>query len=212
VNGALNPVFVIFTLIFMSGFYGCDQHDGNLNNAKATVTRSFHKPLDGKLTEQQVADYIAIRKKIIADVKAQKLVQKKAIEKNEHHESADAEVRHFDEIEMAAASSLEMSYKEFQWIKDTVIDTRTKMLLQQYYRLNHKILTLLDNTLTRYKEINGKTSEQQEQQTMNGYVAEIKQEIANLRSKMTDPDDRSEALEHNIVIISKYKKELESLQ
>ena len=212
-NHLFNSLLILVMLVLVLG--GCDRDDDHLNNANNplnTLSRSFQRPEDGKLSEQQVAKYIVIRKKIIADVKTQKLAQKTANGKNEPNESTSIDLRHFDEIEIAAAKSFDMSYAEFQWVKDAVIDTQTQMLVQKYYQLNHRILTLLDETVTRYKEINSKEPEQQERQIMNGYVAEIKQEITNLRGKIAGSDESSEALAHNIVVMTKFKKELGSLR
>ena len=215
-NHLFNSLLILVMLVLVLG--GCDRDDDHLNNANNTLntlntlSRSFQRPEDGKLSEQQVAKYIVIRKKIIADVKTQKLAQKTANGKNEPNESTSIDLRHFDEIEIAAAKSFDMSYAEFQWVKDAVIDTQTQMLVQKYYQLNHRILTLLDETVTRYKEINSKEPEQQERQIMNGYVAEIKQEITNLRGKIAEPNESSEALAHNIVVMTKFKKELGSLR
>ena len=202
----------IFTIVFMLVIVGCDRVDDYKNNVKDPVLKSFQRPANGKLTEQQVADYIVIRQKVIADVKAQKLAKQMTMSEYKPDKSSAMDLLHFDEIEMAAANSFNMSYDEFQWIKDTVITTQTKMLVQRYYDLNHKIMTLLDQTLTHYKEINTEELEQQEQQIMNSYVAEMKQEMTSLRDKITESNERPEALEHNIVIITKFQKELELLQ
>ncbi|WP_455212769.1 hypothetical protein [Kaarinaea lacus] len=197
-------------------FIGCDNNDSSNNHAKNSTLAPFQKPADGKLTEQHVADYIVIRQKIITDVKAQKLAKQMTMSEYEAvrnpDKDTDIKFRHFDEIEKAAAASFKKSYEEFLWIKDSIITAQTKMLVRRYYELNNKIMSLLDQTLTRYKEINAEESQQQEQQIMNGYVAEIKQELTNLRDKTTDADDGSEALEHNIIIVTKFKKELDTLQ
>lgn len=73
-------------------------------------------------------------------------------------------------------------------------------------------MILLDKTLTRYKEINIEKNDQQEQLTMDGYVEEMKQEIVRLREKIPGMNERPEALEHNTIIISKFEKDLESLE
>ena len=142
----------------------------------------------------------------------QKSSEKKALIKSAEHSTPSAVVRYFDEIEKQVAQSHDMSYDEFLWIKDTVISTQTTMLVQEYYDLNNKIMTLLDKTLSRYEEINADISSRQEQLLMNVYVKEMKQEMINLREKIPDQRNRSEALQHNISIISKFKKELESLE
>ena len=199
-------IVVFVAAIVMSGCEGYPDLDKNDSKS------NFQSPKDGKLSKEQVARYIAIREKIIREVNVQKSSEKKALIKSAEHSTPSAVVRYFDEIEKQVAQSHDMSYDEFLWIKDTVISTQTTMLVQEYYDLNSKIMTLLDKTLSRYEEINADISSRQEQLLMNVYVKEMKQEMINLREKIPDQRNRSEALQHNISIISKFKKELESLE
>jgi hypothetical protein len=202
----------ITTIVVVVVTGGCDSgtyYDKNSNTSSITP---FQNPLDGKLTEQQIAGYIVIRQQIIADVKTQKLAKKMTIADNKPDQSRDLNFRHFDEIEKIAANSFNMSYDEFLWIKDSVITAQTQLLVQRYYDLNNSIMTLLDQTLTHYKEHNNDKLPQHEQQIMNGYVGEMKQEMTDLRGKITDSEDRSAALEHNITLVNKFKNELEALQ
>lgn len=195
--------------------WGCDhgdiddKHSNTISNN--TPLAPFQIPADGRLTEQQIADYIVIRQKIITDVKAQKIAIKQINDKDQHNPPSGFNFRHFDEIEKAAAKSFSMSYEEFLWIKDQVITIQTKLQVRRYYELNNRILTLLDQTLTRYKQINSEKPGRQEQQTMDEYVAEMRQEITGLRGKITDKEEGA-ALQHNISLITQYQKELENLQ
>jgi hypothetical protein len=209
---SVSPLPLAITLMVVMVFLGCDRDHHYDKNEKTSSIRSFQRPADGKLTEQQVSDYILIRQKIITVIKAQKLAKKMTMTEYKQGKSSDFDFRHFDEIELTAANSINMSYEEFLWIKDKVITAQTQLLVQRYYDLNNRIIELLDQTLTRYKEINSEELEQQEQQTMNGYVAEMEQEITNLRAKITDPNERSAALKHNIILVSKFNNELEALQ
>ena len=191
---------------------GCE-NDAKYNKELNTSSKpTFRPPLDGKLTEKQVTDYIVIRQRIIRDVETQKSAKKIAQAETKEDLFPDPNFRYFDEIEKSVANSFNMSYDEFLWIKDTVISTRTTLLVQRYYSLNHKIMTLLDETLVRFKEINNEKLEQHEQFKMDGYVDEMKQEMTNLREKMIKPTERSGALEHNSILVSKFIKELEFLE
>ena len=190
---------------------GCDGINNNNETANTNSLPLFQQPIDGKLTEQQVADYIVIRQKIIRDVRNQKLAKQMTMAEFKEDSDSYPDYRHFDEIEQSAAESFNMSYEEFLWIKDKVISAQTQQLVQRYYDLNGKIVTLLDKTLERYKEINAEKLVHQEQQLMNAYVAEIKQEMSNLRAKTTNPKERPVALEYNIALVTKFKKELELL-
>jgi len=191
---------------------GCDGVNNNNETANTDSSPLFQQPLDGKLTEQQVADYIVIRQKIIRDVRTQKLAKQLTMAEFKENSNPYPDYLHFDEIEKSAAESFNMSYDEFLWVKDRVISAQTQQLVQRYYDLNGKIVTLLDQTLERYKEINAEKLEHQEQQLMNAYMAEIKQEMSNLRAKTTNPKERPVALEYNIALVTKFKKELELLE
>jgi hypothetical protein len=211
-NTCITYVLLTIALVATLTIWGCD-HNGDEHTDSNTLTiPSFQKPADGRLTEQQVADYIVIRQKIISDVRAQKSTQNKAMVESKEVVSSGFGNRHFDEIERAAANAHNMSYDEFLWIKDNVITLQTHLLVQRYYELNSRIMTLLDQTLTRYKETNTQKLGQQEQQVVNGYVAEMKQEMADLRGKITDSNEKLPALEHNIILINQFKNELEELQ
>ena len=134
------------------------------------------------------------------------------IANNKPDQSPGLNFRHFDEIEKIAANSFNMSYDEFLWIKDNVITAQTQLLVQHYYYLNNRIITLLDQTLTHYEEHNNDKLQQHEQKIMNGYVGEMKQEMIHLRRKISDSEEGSAALEHNIALVNKYKNELEAQQ
>ncbi|WP_455201382.1 hypothetical protein [Kaarinaea lacus] len=201
-------VAVIMTVVL----YGCDKDIKTGKDAITFYDSSFQSPVDGKLSEEQVADYIVIRQKILRQVNAQKLAKKTTSEEIPEISPISSNNRYFDQIERQVAHSKNMSYDEFQWIKDTVISTQTTLVVQQYYDLNNRIMTLLDKTLVRYKEINSENTDQQEQLVMAGHVEEMKQEIANLRGKLSDQRERSPALEHNMMIVSRFKKEFESLE
>jgi hypothetical protein len=191
---------------------GCGSDTYYDKNSVTSSITPFQRPADGKLTEQQIAGYVVIRHKIIADVKAQKLAKKMTIANNKPDQSPGLNFRHFDEIEKIAANSFNMSYDEFLWIKDNVITAQTQLLVQHYYYLNNRIITLLDQTLTHYEEHNNDKLQQHEQKIMNGYVGEMKQEMIHLRRKISDSEEGSAALEHNIALVNKFQNELEAQQ
>ncbi|MGD8569058.1 MAG: hypothetical protein PVJ39_13300 [Gammaproteobacteria bacterium] len=201
-------VVLLFTIVF----YGCsrpaDQNDGT----NVTGGSTFTIPQDGKLTEKQVKYYIAIRKKVIQETKKQKLAKQNYLAEFREHPEYGNEFRYYDEIEKSAARSFDMSYEEYLWVKDTIISAQTTVMVRRYYELNNKIMHLLDKTLKRYDEINAKEQDRQERLKMDGYVKEMKSEMADLRGKIPDPDQQPKALEHNVALIAKYKKELDSLE
>ena len=207
----ISPRLVI-VLFLAIALYGCERDDQKDQDATSVSKPIFHIPNDGKLAEKQVADYIAIRQIIIHEVKAQKLARQNYLAEYREDPAAGTEFPYFDDIEKSAANAHNMSYDEFLWIKDTVISTQTIIMVQHYYDLNKKIMLLLDKTLNRYNEINAESADSPEQQQMDSYVEEMKAEIARLGGKIPDSKEQSEALAHNILVVSKFKKELENLE
>lgn len=211
--------FIIITVIILSTVYGCEDHDDN-SNVLSRV--NFQTPSDGKLSEKQIIDYLIIRRKIIQHVNAQEmqnvLLGEVRLGKamwpadNSSDSTISSDVRDFAEIEKEAANSLSMSYEEFLWIKDKVISTQTKILVQQYYDLNNRIITLLDETLLDYREQNVKSNAHQKSSQMDGYVVEMRQEVHKLHRTTVESGEADETLQHNKKIISKFKKELESIE
>jgi hypothetical protein len=206
--------FVRLAITFIIGIVvaGCEYDIEHVKDSNVASEKKYQSPIDGKLTEKQVADYIVIRKLIIAKVSTQNLAKKIVLQKNNNDSAVRSNFLYFDEIERMIATSFNMSYDEYLWIKDTVISTQTTVLVQHYYDLNNRIMTLLDKTLSRFKEINTEQLNHNEQIKMDGYVEEMKQELNNLRGKTTSESERPDALAHNIIIISKYKNELELIE
>jgi len=198
-------VLVLFTVILL----GCD--DDSSQQQPGKTVRGFIIPVDGKLKEDQVLDYIAIRKKIIREANARYFVRQNSLSENDGGAENKNRPRYFDEIEQAVAEMNGMSYMEYLWIKDAIITAQTQLWLRQYYEANSRIVNLLDGTLSRYRELPSDT-DKQEQNKMKAYVIEMKQELKNLKEKIPQLDNESEAFIYNSAIVFKYKVELESLK
>lgn len=210
---SLRAVVAFSTLSILSACNGDDYSGGATNATSDKLSlQAFHIPQNGKLAERQVVDYIAIRKNIIRDVKTKKQARQNYLAQHRKDPPSGPDFPTYDEIEKSAANASGMSYEEYLWIKDTVISTQTTILVRHYYDLNNQIITLLDKTLTHYKENNTKELEQQERNKMQGYVREMKEEMAALRGNLSDAVETPQAQQHNIAIITKYKKDLDDLQ
>jgi hypothetical protein len=172
----------------------------------------FSVPEDGKLIVKQVEEYIAIRHRVIRELNERNRREMITLIEGEVEEQSRDRYRYFDEIEKEEANKSGMSYKEYLWIKDTVISTQTTLWLQQYYEANNKIVSLLDKTLTRYKQTSDDKLNKEEQKIMDTHVNEMKQELNNLRKKIQVHDVESEAYAHNSAIVSTFKDALESLE
>lgn len=183
----------------------CDSGEKHTSEFRAN---DFIAPHDGKLGEKQLLDYIAIRQRINKQLK--KREQQKLDKLVSDTRSLDRDTLYFDEIEKSAAQTIGMSYAEYLWIKDIVINMRTTLWLDRYYEINSKIVNLLDQTLTGYENKNVPKLEQQEQQKMEVYVDEMKNELSYLQNKLSNQNSQ-DALEHNRAIVEKYLKELQSL-
>jgi hypothetical protein len=164
------------------------------------------------LTQQQVIDYIRIRESIINQVNRQKTIQSMSMAQRKETVGGDVKYRHFDKIEAAAALKFNMNYKEFAWVKEQIITAQTQKVLREYYRLNNEILIRLDQALNRFKDNNIDQMESNERRLMRAYVAEIKQQTAELRNQLPVASAGSDALDFNIELVSRFDKEFLRLQ
>ena len=203
----IRTVLILFSVVSL---FGCND---NTDPQQSSIPVSkFSAPEDGKLTEKQVADYVAIRHQIIREVSARDKAEMISLIEGEDNPDNRSDFLYFDEIEKAVANAAGMSYKEFIWIKDTLISTQTTMWLQQYYELNNKIVNLLDKTLARYKEANNEKKDKDEQEIMDAHVKEMKQELTGLRGKINYQNDNTDAFVHNSAIVLKFEQALKSLE
>lgn len=190
---------------------GCNANNQPPQDNGKTSDIEFHPPLDGKLTEQQIMNYIQIkiwlnRQRDMPDAKsvnipADSVAGAKQID----------QPRYYDELEKDAAKSVNMNVNEYYWVKDTIINTQSIILLQRYYQLNQKIMRLLNETLSHYKKQQTQQQKTAEKQTMNRYVDEMKQELTNLDGKVAELGSLSEAERYNIELVSRYQSQLASV-
>ncbi len=201
----------VFSSLVAIALLGCDGNSQSSQDAKPKSSRHFQVPADGKLTERQVIEYIGIRKKVIQELEAQQASKQSPSAYAKNKTDMQNSYRYFDEIEKTVANSINMSYEEYLWIKDTVINTKTSVLIRRYYDLNHKIMSLLDKTLMRYEEINTNKPDKREQEVMDNYIDEMKQEMNSLREKIPEQQGITKVQEHNAEVISKFQSEIDSL-
>jgi len=207
-----NNVLILFTVVMLCSCNGDNQStEGNSKNS----VLAFNPPLDGKLSEQQIKKYLHIKKLLNHQFNRQ-LGKANGITAETPANSAQTSAqtdqrRYYDELEKDAALSVEMNVKEYYWVKDTIINTQSIILLQRYYHLNQKIMHLLTETLSNYKN-QQKQQKTAEQQSMNIYVDEMKQELANLDGKVAELGSLSEAELFNIELVSRYQSQLASVE
>lgn len=198
-----NVFRLLFVVVLLTA---CDSSEKNNSEFRSNV---FVAPQDGKLNEKQLLDYIAIRQRINNQLK--KREQQKLDQLMSDGGVSSRETLYFDEIEKSVAESAGMSYEEYSWIKDIVINTRTALWLERYYELNNKIVTLLDQTLIGYEKNKVPELNHPEQKKMELYVDEMKNELSSLQDKLSN-DNLKDAFAHNRVIIEKYLDDLEALK
>ena len=201
-------IFAFFTLFLVCGCSADNQ--ASQVNSDNFVTE-FHPPVDGKLSEQQLKNYIQIKKSISRQLAGQNAAMRQNPQSSQSVPASENKPLYYDRLEKAAANSVDMSIEEYNWIKDTVINTQSTILVRQYFQLNKKIVRLLDDTLTHYKTHQMPQQANTEQDSMNIYVDEMKQEISSLDEKVADMDSLSESERHNIELVTRYQSQLASL-
>ena len=201
----LVAVFTVLSLCSCDSPKLSPQDDGENFEAK------FYPPDDGTLSEQQLKNYIQIKKWINQQLAKKRSATQQNVKSSESVPGQDNTPIYYDRLEKVAAKSINMSVEEYNWIKNTVINTQSTILVRHYYQLNKKIMRLLNETLSRYKSHQLTQQANTEQNTMTVYVDEMKQELSRLDDKVANMASLSEAEQHNIELVSRFQSQLESV-
>jgi len=205
---SLSPMTLVL-LAIMLVLSGCNNNasdsnsDGDSSNASTPPLPPpaiRDESLDGDtLNEQQVLLYIEVKRR-----------EKQLLEINRN---ASPEVsRHYEEIEKQAAQESSIRIEEYLWIKNNIIKTGTQAMLNDYFKLNNKIIALLKKTLARRMETRALTEVPEEVERIDIHINEIKQQLADLEFATNKYIDRTDAMNHNLQLFRKHKAQLESVR
>lgn len=173
-----------------------NQHDGN--------SPPFVAPEDNRLTEHHVRQYIAVQntKKELLTIQ----------QENRLRNSSAEGVLPYQDVEQKAAQLSQLSLPEYEWIKNTVINSRIQQHFQEYFALNQQIITLLEGTLQRHETTKKDLKDPEEIALLDDHVKEIKGHIQTLKNQIEKYTNLSESEKHNIEMVKTFAAELEAIE
>ena len=169
-----------------------------------TVAVPFIAPVDGQLTEQQLLQYLSVKQ-------SEKDLLSNLPTKNQKAPLSSA-VTSYQDIERQAARLNKLTLAEYEWIKNTVINTRIKDQFMEYFALNNQIIALLENTLQRHEATKATLKNPEEIAILDSHVTEVKEHIETLKSQIEKYTDLTESDRHNVELVKKFEPQLRALE
>jgi hypothetical protein len=203
---ARRSVFIALILVAQAGCNNRGPETGETpdkNSAEITET-TFTVPEHNQLTEQQVQQYLAVK-----DTEKEILSSQK---KNLLNNTGDSDIMRYQDIEVKAAQINQLSLPEYEWIKNTVINSRIQAQFQEYFALNQQIISLLEGTLKRHEATKKDLKDADEIAILDGHVKEINEHIETLKTQIEKYTNLSESEKHNIEIVNKFRVQLEAVE
>lgn len=190
----------------------CDhsaQEGNNSTDADSQVGYPpFVAPEDNRLTEQYVKLYIAVKntEKELLDNLLDDL------QKGRQGNTTSIGAIHFQDIEESAIQMNQLSSNEYEWIKNTVINSRIQQQFQEYFALNQQIIALLEGTLQRYETTRKNLKDPEEIAILDSHVREINEHIQTLKNQIEKYTHLTGSEKHNIEIVKKFSAQLEAIE
>jgi len=199
----------VIIVTFMLALSACDGEApttrGNANtNQYDGGTPPFVAPEDNLLTEHHVRQYLALKN-----------TEKELLISQQENRLSDASAggeMHYQDIEEKAARLNQLSLPEYEWIKNTIINSRIQQQFQEYFALNQQIITLLEGTLQRHETTKKDLKDPEEIAILDDHVKEIRGHIQTLKNQIKKYTNLSESEKHNIEIVKKFAAELEAIE
>jgi hypothetical protein len=173
----------------------------NQNHGKSPP---FVAPEDNRLTEHHVRQYLAVQ-----NTEKELLISQQ--ENRLSDSAAEGEMRYQD-IEQKAVQLNQLSLPEYEWIKNTVINSRIQQQFQEYFALNQQIIALLEGTLQRHETTKKDLKDPEEIAILDDHVSEIKGHIQTLKNQIEKYTNLSESEKHNIEMVKVFTAELEAIE
>ena len=170
----------------------------------------YQPPADGRLTEDQVEMYLAVRKR---ELRIREVALQSLKDKGEQAEQESRKVSPFEAMkavgdladvataDLRAAQELGHNPKEFQWVKERVLEAQVLATTQA---LNQQVARSRESLLANLEEQKRAATGAEERAEIDRRIAELKSPAG---SSETDP-----AGEYNSSLLERYKDELASLK
>lgn len=222
-------LFYIFVMLAMSA---CGKSDAPRNTPKTataeaglatenlasleTETLSYHPPDDGKVTDDQMQMYIAVKKLESDLLQASKSEFKNASEHGQrlNEESAQSNpsllgtIQHIDEaskmgdsftklltLDLHAAKKLGFNIEEYEWVRDSLLAA------EQVRLIGADIMDIAykgqNDGLSRLKELRRNATNPEMIQALDQSIADAEQSIRDMEIERQESAVQTEALRHN---------------
>ena len=164
----------------------------------------FVAPEDNRLSEHHVRQYLAVQ-----NTKKELLISQ---QENELSDSTAGGEWRYQDIEEKAVRLNQLSLPEYEWIKNTVINSRIQQQFQEYFALNQQTISLLEGTLQRHETTKKDLKDPEEIALLDDHVKEIKGHIQTLKNQIEKYTSLSESEKHNIEMVKTFTVELEAIE
>lgn len=183
---------------------------GTLELMEEIGEAEYEPPADGRLTEEQIKMYIAVKKRgrEIQQVAAKKLEeQTKKEEEGQKLGFLEAmkalgDVGDIVTADLRAAQELGYNPKEFQWVEEKVLEAQ---LAEMATHAQQAMAAGRDQLITMLEAQKGAVTDPDQR-------AELDRQIAELREEGGEEDVVDPAVEHNAALLGKFREEIAALQ
>lgn len=207
-NNISKHSFIIITILMLA-LSACDsdapktKENADTNQYDGT-SPPFVAPEDNRLTEHHVQQYLAVQ-----------ITEKELLvnqQENRLSDSSAGGALPYQDVEQKAAQLNQLSLPEYEWIKNTVINSRIQQQFQEYFALNQQIIALLEGTLQRHETTKKDLKDPEEIALLDDHVKEIQGHIQTLKNQIEKYTNLSESEKHNIEMVKTFAAELEAIE
>ncbi|WP_455223016.1 hypothetical protein [Kaarinaea lacus] len=195
---------IYFVFLLAACDRSAQEENGNTDTSQQIIQPSFIAPEDNRLTELQVQLYLAVKnteKELLDELQ-------KELQTNPAAISATS----YQDIEQRAVQLNRVSSDEYDWIKNTVINSRIQQQFQEYFALNEQIISLLEGTLHRHEATKKNLQDPEEIAMLDSHVKEINEHIQTLKNQIEKYTNLSESEKHNIEMVKNFSTQLEAIE
>jgi hypothetical protein len=220
---------VIFLPLILAHMSGCSK-DGTagvpeaLNSAAEPGASSaaqslYSPPADGKLTQRQVDIYMKVKNRELE-------MLTKEIRHPDNTARADSgaaplferqqrgmvgRLGYFVGTDVLAAADLGVASDEFEWIKDTVIDTSSRLLLGELHDVNRALVAKLQDAVQHYEKNLFNATNPQEKESLKEHVNDLKSQISAIQDEAAQKSQFTDAMRFNMQLLQSQMAQLKTL-
>ena len=183
----------------------------------------YDPPVDGKLTKDQMEMYIAVKQREAELTKSSSTSINEQAERLKNANSgglsdaltgiaATQEIARFATLDIQAAMELNFNTKEYEWVRDTLIETSANMILGDLNATNKSILSEMEKSLEEIQKIRDQTNDPELSKAYNAQISTMKQNIEHIKTEIATNSQRSESMRYNETLLRAYQDKIDVLE